>query len=160
MTAFLSILSVALVGLAALVAVFLAGMRTKWPPVSDRVRYINRRFLNPQQMETAGEPGAYAQILRHTGRTSGQAYETPLAIVPTDDGFIIGLVYGERTQWLRNVLAAGQAEVVREGVVYRVDRPEVVPMAEATAFFSASDQRMSGLFGVDRCLRLYHVDHD
>ena len=149
-----------LIGLALLVAIFLGGMRTKWPPVVDTVRRLNTNVFNPQQMETAGQPGAFAQILRHTGRTSGKAYETPLGIEPTEDGFVIALVYGERTQWSRNVLAAGHAEVIRDGVTYAVERPEVVPIDEVAGYFKASDRRMTGFLGVTEALRLYHADHD
>jgi deazaflavin-dependent oxidoreductase (nitroreductase family) len=111
-------------------------------------------------MATAGQPGAFAQVLRHTGRTSGKTYEVPLGIEPTDDGFVIALVYGNDAQWLKNVLAAGHAEVVRDDVTYAVDRPEVVPLDQAIGYFKPSDQRLFGIFGVDRCLRLYHAAHD
>lgn len=147
-----------LIGLVALVGVFLGGMRAKWPPVVNTVRRLNRTVLNPRQMDTAGQPGSFAQILRHTGRTSGKAYETPLGIEPTADGFVIALVYGDDTQWLRNVLAAGSAEVEVEGQTYRVERPEVVPVADVIDHFKPSDRRLFGLFGVERCLRLYRAD--
>jgi hypothetical protein len=68
---------------AALGAVFVMGMRTKWPPVVDLVRRMNRVVLNPEQLKTAGSPGAYAGVLHHTGRVSGTAYETPLASCPS-----------------------------------------------------------------------------
>ena len=154
MTTLLVLVGTAVVGLVALVGVFLGGMRAKWPPVVDMVRRINRRVLNPRQMVTAGQPGAYAGILRHTGRTSGAVYETPLGIERTDDGFAIALVYGARTQWLRNVLAAGRAEVVKDGTTYQVEHPEVVPIADLGAFFNPSDQRMASVFGTTECLRL------
>ena len=149
-----------LIGLVALVGVFLGGMRAKWPPVVNAVRRLNKNVLNPRQMSTAGQPGAFAQVLRHTGRVSGQTYETPLGIEPTDDGFVIALVYGNDTQWLKNVLAAGHAEVVHDSVTYAVERPEVVPVEQALDFFEPSDRRLFGLFGVDSCLRLYHAEHD
>ncbi len=160
MTTIISIVAALGIGLVALVALFIGGMRAKWPPVVDTVRRINLRYLNPQQLKDAGQPGAYADLLRHTGRTSGEVHETPLTVHPTDDGFVIGLVYGERTQWLKNVLAAGRADVVREGVTYPVDRPQVVPISEMDAYLSRSEQRLSALLGVTRALRLYHAVHD
>ena len=158
MTVLVSLLGAILVGIVALGAVFLGGMRAKWPPVVDAVRRLTMRVFNPRQMATAGEPGAFAGVLRHTGRTSGKAYETPLGIEPTDDGFVIALVYGDRTQWVKNVLAAGHATIVKDGATYEVDRPEIVPMAEVTDFFSSSDRRMTGVFGVEECLRVYRAD--
>jgi deazaflavin-dependent oxidoreductase (nitroreductase family) len=155
-----TLLGALLLGLVALVGVFLGGMRAKWPPVVNAVRRLNLKVMNPRQMATAGQPGAFAQILRHTGRTSGKTYETPLGIEPTDDGFVIALVYGNDTQWLRNVLAAGRAEVVRDDTTYPVDRPEVVPVADVIGFFKTSDQRLFRVFGVEKCVRLYHAQHD
>jgi deazaflavin-dependent oxidoreductase (nitroreductase family) len=155
-----ALLGALLLGLLAFIGVFLGGMRAKWPPVVNAVRRLNMRVLNPRQMATAGQPGAFAQILRHTGRTSGRTFETPLGIEPTDDGFVIALVYGNDTQWLRNVLAAGRAEVVRDDVCYEVERPEVVSVEDVIGFFKPSDQRLFGLFGVEKCLRLYHAEHD
>ena len=155
-----ALLGALLLGLLAFIGVFLGGMRAKWPPVVNAVRRLNMRVLNPRQMATAGQPGAIAQILRHTGRTSGRTFETPLGIEPTDDGFVIALVYGNDTQWLRNVLAAGRAEVVRDDVCYEVERPEVVSVEDVIGFFKPSDRRLFGLFGVEKCLRLYHATHD
>ena len=160
MTSIVSIIAALGISLVGLLAFVVGGMRAKWPPVVDAVRRVNIRYLNPKQLKDAGQPGAYAELLRHTGRTSGQVHETPLTIHPTDDGFVIGLVYGDRTQWLKNVLASGRAEVVREGVIYAVDRPQVVPISDMDAYFSPADQRMSGLFGVSQALRLYHAEHD
>ena len=80
--------------------------------------------------------------------------------VITDDGFVIALVYGNDTQWLKNVLAAGRAEVVHDSVTYVVERPEVVPVERVVDYFKPSDRRLFGLFGVDSCLRLYHAEHD
>jgi deazaflavin-dependent oxidoreductase (nitroreductase family) len=158
MTALISLLGIVFVSIAALAALFLGGMRAKWPPVVDAIRRLNIRVLNPRQMDTAGEPGAFAGVLRHTGRTSGTVYETPLGIETTDDGFVIALVYGDRTQWSRNVLAAGTATIVKDGAEYEVDRPEVVPAAEVMDFFPDSDRRMFGIFGVKECLRLHRVE--
>jgi deazaflavin-dependent oxidoreductase (nitroreductase family) len=155
-----ALLGALLLGLLAFIGVFLGGMRAKWPPVVDAVRRLNMRVFNPRQMATAGQPGAFAQILRHTGRTSGRTFETPLGIEPTDDGFVIALVYGNDTQWLRNVLAAGRAEVVRDDVCYEVERPELVSVKDVIGFFKPSDRRLFGLFGVEKCLRLYHAAHD
>ncbi len=93
MTTLISLLGIVFVSIAALAALFLGGMRAKWPPVVDAIRRLNIRVLNPRQMDTAGEPGAFAGVLRHTGRTSGTVYETPLGIETTDDGFPYLWVY-------------------------------------------------------------------
>jgi len=139
---------------------YLLGMRKKDSLVSNAQRRINRSLINPRQMKSAGTPGAYAAILRHVGRTSGRTYETPVGAVPTDDGFVIALVYGARSDWLQNVLAAGSATIVHEGQTHHVERPEVLPIESAGAFFSPSDQRGHRLYGIDQCLWLRRVRVD
>jgi hypothetical protein len=78
--------------------------------------------------------------------------------VPTEDGFVIAIVYGSRTDWLKNVLASGAAAIVREGDTYPVERPEVVPVESARAYFPAELQRIHRLIRVDRCLRVRRVE--
>ena len=148
---------VVLLGIGAAVGIFVVGMRSGWSPVVDAVRRNNRTRLNPKQMETAGQAGAEASILRHTGRVSGIEYETPLDAIPTDDGFAIALVYGDRTEWLKNVLASGSATIVREGSAYEVGRPEVVPIAQEKEYFSTSDRRSQRILGTRTALLLRHV---
>lgn len=100
-------------------------------------------------------------MVRHVGRASGRAYETPVSAVPTEDGFVIALPYGTNTDWLKNVLASGSATIVHEGNTFRVDRPEVVPASVATPLFSSTDQRTHRLFGVDECLLVRRAEpHD
>ena len=133
--------------------VFVAGMRTKSPLVLDAVRRTGRA-MRPLAMKSAGTPGAYASVIRHVGRTTGRAYETPVGAVAIDDGFVIALPYGPNTDWLKNVLASGSATIVDEGSTYDVDRPEVLPMAEADRYFSPQDRRAHNVFRVDQCLRV------
>ena len=77
-----------------------------------------------------------------------------MVAVEHDRSLLIALPYGDRTDWLKNVLAAGQATVVMRGHTYEVDHPEVIPMAEATNFFRPREQRMHRQFGVGSALRL------
>jgi hypothetical protein len=92
-----------------LATVFVLGMRAKSPLVLRPLFAISRRWLNPWQLRRAGRPGAYASIIRHRGRRTGRSYETPVGVVPMDDDFLVMLPYGSGTQWLRNVLAGGEA---------------------------------------------------
>lgn len=145
----------ALAALAA--ATFMAGMRYKWPFVLDGVRRMNRRFLNPLQMRTAGTPGAYAGIIHHVGRTSSREYQTPVGIVQQKDTFVIVLPYGTRPDWVKNVLAAGTATLTHEGASHEVERPEVIPISDVLEHLDPSDQRTHDWFNVTRCLRLHNV---
>jgi deazaflavin-dependent oxidoreductase (nitroreductase family) len=144
-------------GLGLLAGTFFLGMRSKNPIVLGAVIWLSKAVFNRAQMRTAGTPGAYAGIVRHVGRVSGRAYETPVSPVPTDDGFAIALVYGNRTSWLRNVLASGRATLVTEGETWEVDRPELVPMTAVERWFSAGDVRSFNRMRVVDALRLHRV---
>src|SRR5215472_19042867 len=60
----------------------------------------------------------------------------------------------KRTDWLKNVLDKGSATIVTNGHTYEVDRPKVIPMAEATACFRPGEQRMHRQFHVDSALQV------
>ena len=140
--------------IALLAALFVVGWRAKSGLVLGPIIAFSKRFMNPKQMRTAGTPGAYASIIRHRGRTSGNAYETPVGVIADGDAYLIALPYGTRAQWLRNVLAAGSAELVHEGATVRVDHPELIPMETVAEHFTPSDQSMFKALRVDQCLRL------
>ncbi|MDH5244203.1 MAG: nitroreductase family deazaflavin-dependent oxidoreductase, partial [Chloroflexota bacterium] len=80
----------ALVAIGGIAAVYVLGMRSRSPFVIGPLVRLQRAVINPRQLRSAGKPGAYASIIRHVGRTSGKAYETPVGVVPTEDGFLIG----------------------------------------------------------------------
>jgi deazaflavin-dependent oxidoreductase (nitroreductase family) len=113
-----------------------------------------KRFV----LKSSGTPGGIASVIRHAGRTSGRAYDTPVQAVPTADGFVVALPYGPNTDWLKNVVASGSATIVHEGMTAEVDRPEVVPMSVAAEHFSAKDQRTHRLFRVEQALVVRHAE--
>jgi deazaflavin-dependent oxidoreductase (nitroreductase family) len=145
-------------GVVAIALVYVLGMRAKSRFVLSPLIRLQRTIINPKQMRSAGTPGAYASVIRHRGRTSGRPYETPVGVVAADDGFLIALMYGSRTQWLQNVLASGSATIVHEGRTYQVDRPEIVPMQAVAARFTAGDQQGFRLLRVDQALRVRRVE--
>jgi len=73
---------------------------------------------------------------------------------PTEDGYVIELPYGTRSDWLKNVVASGSAAIVHDGGAFEVDRPEILPIAEAVPYLPAHEVRRAHRFGVDQCLRL------
>lgn len=74
-------------------------------------------------------------VVHHRGRKSGREYAVPIAVVPTraDDVVLVGLPWGERTNWVRNVLAAQGATLTWKGRDVACSNPRVVDTAEATA---------------------------
>ena len=96
-------------------------------------------------------------VIRHQGRRSGRAYETPIVPFVTGDGFVVSLPYGPTADWVANVVAAGSAELIHDGDVITVDQPEVVPVAELVDVLPPSEQRTHRVFRVEHCLRLRRV---
>jgi hypothetical protein len=152
------VLAVLILTLSAVAIVYVLGIRSKSSVVRNAARRFHHAVGNPLQMRSAGTPGTYASVLKHEGRTTGRTYETPVWAVPTEDGFVIAIVYGSRTNWLKNVLASGSAAIVQEGDTNPVDRPEIVPMVSVRAYFPAVLQRIDRLIRVDRCLRVRRVE--
>jgi len=116
--------------------------------------------MRPLALRSAGKEGSSTSVVCHVGRRSGRTYETPVIAIQHDDSFLIALPYGERTDWLKNVLDKGSATIVTNGQKYEVDQPAVIPMAEATAYFRPREQRMHRQFHVDSALKLRHRPED
>ncbi len=115
------------------------------------------RAMRPLALRSAGKEGSGTSVIRHVGRRSGRTYETPVIAVRHGDSFLIALPYGQRTDWLKNVLGKGSAAIVTNGHTYEVDQPEVIAMAEATAYFRPREQRMHRQFHVDTALRVHRL---
>ncbi len=152
-----TLVGILILGLVAIALAFIVGWRAKSPLVLKPFIRLQRSIINPRQMRSAGSHGAYAAVIRHRGRISGRPYETPVDALAVDGGFVIALVYGSRTNWLQNVLAAGSATIVHEGTTYMVDQPELVPMELVQSHFPASDRRFFRWLATDQALRIRRV---
>lgn len=147
-----------ILALTAFSALFMISMRMKYRPVLTAVRRFNRAVTNPQAMKTAGQPGAAASAIQHRGRTSGTEYETPIGPVVTDDGFVVPLPYGTSPDWLKNILAAGNAVIIHEGGTYPVSDPEIIPSSVAFAYIPLGEQRVLRAFAVDEFLQVRRAE--
>ena len=72
-------------------------------------------------------------VLRHTGRSSGKEYATPVAVIPTPTSFLIALPWGRGTDWVRNVRRAGGCTVRWKGREYTCSEPTFVEKDVALA---------------------------
>lgn len=68
-------------------------------------------------------------VLVHRGRRSGREYSTPVTLIEDARGRFLVAPYGERA-WVKNVRAAGEAELRRRGRTQRLAVRELPP-AEA-----------------------------
>ena len=122
-------------------------LRTKNPRGVGMIRRFHRRYTNRRMVRDAGEPGAYAALIRHVGRRSGTLYATPIGVFPQDEAFLVLLPYGVDADWLRNVRAAGAAELRADGRTHRVT-PHLVGRAEALPFLSPGHRAVVRLLGL------------
>lgn len=98
-------------------------------------------------------------IIEHRGRRSGKVFRTPVVVKPTTDGFIVPMPYGERTDWYRNLMAAGGGAIRWNGREYRVTNPEVIHNAATNApAFGAFERSAMRRFNINMALHLRHTD--
>lgn len=138
---------------AIVVGIYLVGFRTKNAMILRGVRKVNRVVFNPKQMRSAGTPGAYASIVRHRGRTSGTAYETPIVVREYEDDLVVVLPYATGADWIKNVLAAGEATIVFEGNEWFVDRPQLIDTDDVPGLMTANEERTNRIMGITDAVR-------
>jgi deazaflavin-dependent oxidoreductase (nitroreductase family) len=109
----------------------------------------NRRSGAPPALQRATEPIAIAlagrrwfplwAVMHHRGRSSGTEYTTPVAVIPTMDHSIvlIGLPWGAKTNWARNVVAADGARLTWKGREHRTVSPRIIEPIEASVLARA-----------------------
>lgn len=64
-------------------------------------------------------------IVSHRGRRSGRTFRTPMTVFRVGDDYLFALTYGANVDWVRNVVAAGEAELVVRGARRRLTAPEL-----------------------------------
>ncbi|GAB3580806.1 nitroreductase family deazaflavin-dependent oxidoreductase [Calidifontibacter terrae] len=94
-------------------------------------------------------------VVEHRGRTSGQAYETPVAIVAsTDEVLYIGLPWGVGTDWVRNLRAAGGGTLRWRGKTFPVTEPTIAGPDEARSATGPVQRLATSGWKLDHYLRL------
>ena len=91
--------------------------------LSRGVARFNKRVTNRIQGLYAWLIPPWAIIL-HRGRRSGRQYRTPVLAFRRGRTLVVALVYGDESDWLRNVRDAG-GRVIRAGRTFGVGPPEV-----------------------------------
>ncbi len=115
---------------------------------------VNKRVFNPRAVRS----GKW-QVIRHVGRSSGRPYRTPLEALPVDGGFIFTLVYGSRSDWVQNVLAAGEATLEVDGGTVDLVGPELITADAAFERFPPGAKRPPRLLKIDEFLVMRRVDY-
>lgn len=86
---------------------------------------FNRRVTNRITGTFAGRVAPFA-IVSHVGRKSGTPFATPIMAFPTATGFVMALTYGAKTDWIRNVEAAGGCTLTYRRRTVPLTNPRVV----------------------------------
>lgn len=73
-------------------------------------------------------------VLVHRGRKSGAEYRTPVAVTIHDSSLMVPIGYGEESDWLRNLLAAGSGRLVHRGKTHDFVNPRVVDRDKASVW--------------------------
>jgi deazaflavin-dependent oxidoreductase (nitroreductase family) len=82
---------------------------------------VTNRVLGPVARYAPG-----FALVSHVGRRSGRMYRTPVSLFTHGDRYVIALMYGADSQWVRNVLAAGGADIETRGRRLHLVGPELV----------------------------------
>ncbi len=128
------------------------------PPATGGLRRVAKLF-NPLSAPLAGRRWfTLWALIDHTGRRSGRAYATPVAVRRTTEGFVIPVPFGDGTHWVRNVIEAGGATIHWNGAEYRVTDPTLVGWADVSSAFNRVMRAIVRRVGMDRFLRVRVAD--
>ncbi|MCV7153163.1 nitroreductase family deazaflavin-dependent oxidoreductase [Mycolicibacterium pyrenivorans] len=99
-----------------------------FPEWLDRIQI---KYLNPVIKPFGGRvPGL--SVVKHRGRASGRPYETLVTAYRKDNELAVVLGHG-KTDWAKNVLAAGEADVRLFRDEVHVVNPRIVPNGDGVA---------------------------
>jgi deazaflavin-dependent oxidoreductase (nitroreductase family) len=107
------------------------------------------RIFNPLVLRLAGRRHfAMAARVQHTGRRSGRSYLTPATARRAGGEIVMALTFGSQADWVRNILAAGQATIRLDGHTYEVAAPVLLNRSDRPAVARAAFNPVQRLFFV------------
>src|SRR4051812_15341265 len=115
-------------------------------------RHFATRFVNPITRLFAGHVPGFG-VLTYKGRKSGKTYNTPLNVFRRQGDYIFFLTYGSDTDWVKNVLAAGECGILTRGRQIRLTRPEIIT-DPTRSLFPAHVRLVGRLVNVTEFLRM------
>nr|WP_090341833.1 nitroreductase family deazaflavin-dependent oxidoreductase [Mycolicibacterium malmesburyense]CRL71922.1 deazaflavin-dependent nitroreductase family protein [Mycolicibacterium malmesburyense] len=123
------------------------GVPMVFPPWLEnlQVKYLNK-MIRPFSKLMPG-----MATIKHRGRKSGKPYET--IVTPFRKGNTIAIALGHgKTDWVKNVLAAGEADVVFGSRTVHIVNPRIVPAggdAHDLPFMARVQAKKMGVFVAD-----------
>jgi hypothetical protein len=123
----LLVFGIGMAGVTAIVVLWMRTSRIGAGLANDWVNpYLIRRGL-------AGSGASDLVALEHVGRRSGIRRLTLLHAMPTADGVRFAVPLGERSEWARNVLAAGRCRMQYQDRLVELDQPRLLAPTEDPA---------------------------
>ncbi|HYO18129.1 MAG TPA: nitroreductase/quinone reductase family protein [Dermatophilaceae bacterium] len=122
-------------------------------PLPRWLARINKRVFNPMEVRRGARP-----VLIHTGRSSGKTYRTPLDAHRLPDGYLFVPLYGPRTDWVRNVLAAQAALLSIDGHEIELQSPSLVKKKDIWPMVPANNKSYPGISDESELLRMTSLD--
>ena len=86
---------------------------------------VQIKYINPMLRPLSKRMPGFA-VIKHRGRTSGKDFETIVTAYRKGSVLAIGLVHG-KTNWVKNVLAAGEADIHVGRKDLHLVNPRVLP---------------------------------
>jgi deazaflavin-dependent oxidoreductase (nitroreductase family) len=83
------------------------------------------KYMNPLIRPLSKRMPGFA-VIKHRGRTSGKDYEAIVSAYRKDGVLAIGLMHG-KTNWVKNVLSAGEADIRVGRKDLHLTNPRVLP---------------------------------
>jgi deazaflavin-dependent oxidoreductase (nitroreductase family) len=94
-------------------------------PLPRALARFNLKVTNPILGHVAGRLPGFA-IVTHVGRKSGTRRTTPVNLFHDGDRYVIALMYGRDSQWVKNVIAAGGCDVLTRGRTLHLVEPRML----------------------------------
>ena len=119
------------------------GVPMKFPPLIERLQI---KYMNPLIRPIARFLPSFATI-KHRGRTSGKEYETVVNAYRKGNVLAVMLAHG-KTNWVKNVLAAGEADMHLFRRDVHIVNPRVLPAGTDDPALPAVARRGARSMGV------------
>lgn len=103
--------------------------------------HVNKRVFNPRALQSRRW-----KVINHVGRKSGKRYRTPLDVWDTGDTLVFVLVYGSRSDWVQNILAAGTATLDGGEESVELDRPRIIDAESARRVIGTGGPKLPPAF--------------
>jgi deazaflavin-dependent oxidoreductase (nitroreductase family) len=117
-------------------------------PLPKGLARFNRSVTNRITRPAARRLGGFG-VLYHTGRRSGNEYETPLNVWRHGSEVVVALTYGSDVDWLKNAREAEASILVMGGKKVRVGPPQSIAEDEGLDKVPKTVGRILGALDID-----------